>query len=142
MTTWSNLATVPIDGTITFAGVRLHETVGDDGQLAIVQNKYLTRQALDEAKIQVRFDKLRVEELEDFLTEIELIDAERGDIQSLYADGFRDQLNTRIGSLENEIATLVEELILVRKIAERKSNLADRAVLSQNEADEAKSAGL
>ncbi len=138
VTTWSNVATAPIDGTITFSDVLLHERVGPDGKLAVVRNDHLTRQDCDEARVNVNFATLRVQELEDFLEEIKSLDAERGDAKSQYAEEFRTQLSTKIANLENEIATLDKQLQLLRKIASRKEQLATTGTGSENAADEAR----
>ncbi|MEM7224396.1 MAG: cyclic nucleotide-binding domain-containing protein [Pseudomonadota bacterium] len=138
VTTWSNVATAPIDGTITFSDLLVQETVAPDGVVATVQNEHLSRRDYDEAVIRVNFARLRIGELENFLEEIRSLDEERGLAKSQYADSFRAQLDTRVTNLESEIATLEEELGLIRKIASRKGQLADKGTLSENEADEAR----
>jgi len=138
VTTWSNVATAPINGTIEFPGLSLNEPVGPDGNVAIVQNDHLTRREYDEARIDVNFARLRVKEFEDFLKEIKSLDTERGDAKSQYADEFRNQLDTKITNLESEISTANKQLNLLRKIASRKEQLAERGTISENDADEAR----
>jgi biotin carboxyl carrier protein len=103
--------------------------VGPDGKLAVVRNDHLTRQDYDEARVNVNFATLRVQELEEFLEEIKSLDAERGDAKSQYAEEFRTQLGTKIANLE---------LQLLRKIASRKEQLATTGTGSENAADEAR----
>ena len=138
VTTWSNVATAPIDGTIQFAGLSPNAPVGPNGIVATVRNDHLTRRDYDEARIQVDFAKSQVKELEDFLDEMKSLDTERGDAKSQYADEFRNQLDTKITNLESEIATANNQLRLLRKIASRKEQLADRGTISENDADEAR----
>ncbi len=138
VTTWSHVATAPIDGTIHYAGLSLNAPVGPDGVVAIVQNDHLSRRDYDDARILVSFARFRVSELENYLDEIVSLDKERADAKSQYADEFRTQLDTKIKNLESEISTTGTQLGVLRKIASRKEQLASRGTVSENDADEAR----
>lgn len=137
VTTWSNVATAPIDGTVHYEAIALNAPVGPDGIVAHMRNDHISRQDYDEANIRLGLAEERVRELEDFLEEIKLLETERRDAKSLYADMFRTQLDTRIANLEQEIATAEHQYDVVKKIAVRKTGLASRGTISANEADEA-----
>jgi CRP-like cAMP-binding protein/multidrug resistance efflux pump len=137
VTTWSNVATSPIDGTIAFTGLSLNETVGPDGIIARVQNDHVTRRELDEARIHATYTRLRVDELEVFLDEIKTLDEERGGAKAQYADTFRAELDTKIANLQQEIAIKGKPLRLLRKIADRKQRLVRKGASSESAFDEA-----
>ncbi len=137
VTTWSNVATAPIDGTLRYNGIALNQPVGSDGIVATVRNDHLSRQAFDSAQIRLALATDRVQELEDFLNEIESLEDDRRSTKSFYADMFRRQLDTHIANLEREITTAETQLGVLRKIASRKASLVGTGAMSENEADEA-----
>ena len=53
VTTWTNLATAPIDGAIRYAEVTPGGPVGPDGIIAVIRNEHLSRTAIDAAVIRV-----------------------------------------------------------------------------------------
>jgi len=137
VTTWSSVATAPIDGTVRFAGPSLNELVGPDGIVARVQNDHVTRHDLDAAKIHATYTRLRVDELETYLDEIKSLDEERGGSKAQYADTFRAELDTKIVNFEREISISTTALKLLRKIANRKQQLANKGTGSESAVDEA-----
>jgi hypothetical protein len=104
VTSWSNVATSPIDGEVEFTPLSVdHVAVGSDGIIMLVRNERVSRQLLTEAEIRVDLARARVKELGEFLDEIILLDEGRADLKARYADTFRDQLDAEIASLERQI---------------------------------------
>ena len=137
VTTWSQVATTPIDGTVHFAEHSPGGTVGPDELIATVRNEHASRQAVEEARGNVVRAEARIAELELQLEEIKSLDEERQSIKALYAETFRDQLDVRILNLEQRVEIARSLLALVSQIAERKSTLVAKGVGSPNDADEA-----
>jgi hypothetical protein len=104
VTSWSNVATSPIDGEVEFTPLSVdHVAVGSDGIIMLVRNERVSRQLLTEAEIRVDLARARVKELGEFLDEVILLDEGRADLKARYADTFRDQLDAEIASLERQI---------------------------------------
>ncbi len=137
VTTWSHVATTPIEGTIEFVPREANAVIGADGLIARVHNDYASRQAVDEAQGDLARATARVEELELQLEEIKELDDERQDTKALYAKNFREQLDVKIDNLEKRIEIAQNLLDLVGQIAARKVALVAKGVGSPNDADEA-----
>lgn len=137
VTTWSHVATTPIDGTIEFLPQQVNEAVGEDGLIAYVFNEHISQRPLELARIERERAAARVEELETHLEEIKQLDEERFALKALYARTFRDQLDVTIANLEKRIAITESLLALIGQIAERKSQLLATGSGSAADADEA-----
>ena len=138
VTSWSNLATSPIDGEVAFKALSVDRVVGSDGVVLFVRNDRLDRRSLTEAEIRVDLARSRVKELQEFLEEVMLLDAGRADLKARYADTFRAQLDAEIASLEHKIGVTSDRLAVMRKIAARSEELARRGTGSETTADEAR----
>jgi multidrug resistance efflux pump len=139
VTSWSNVATSPIDGEVEFTPLSVDDvTVGSDGIILLVRNDRVSRQLLTEAEIRVDLARARVKELREFLDDVMLLDEERADLKVRYADTFRDQLDAEIVSLERQIRVTSGRLEVMRKIATRSEQLASRGTGSETTADEAR----
>ncbi len=137
VTTWSNTATSPIEGTVDSLPLRVGDPVGDDGVVAHISNKHLSQQNLSEAQVEIDYVRAQIAEWNNFLDEIKYLDIERADLKSRYADVFREQLDTQIEYLGSELEVTSRQLELVRKIAARKEKLAQQGAGSRNTEDEA-----
>lgn len=138
ITSWSNLATAPIDGDVEFRPLAADRRVGPDGVILVVRNDRLNRQVVTEAQIRLDLARARVREQQEFLDEVMTLDTERGDLKAQYADTFRAQLDAEIVSLENKIAVTTGRLAVMEKIAARSEELARRGSGSETTADEAR----
>ena len=137
VTSWTNLATSPIDGEVTFVDLGPDRTVGEDGVIAGVENEQLQRHLIVEAEARLALAHARVAELQNFLDDILILDQERVDLKARYADTFRAELDSLIGSLEREIEVANNRLGLLRRIAARNTKLAKANVVAATDADEA-----
>jgi len=137
VTTWTNLATAPIEGTVQYVGAALDSRIGADGVIAEISNNHQSRAEIDGAKVHVDRAHAYVRELTAHLEELKALDAERAEAKARYANQFRGQLDADIGNMEAEIATAQAQLGILKKIEERSQRLAERGTIAQNDADEA-----
>lgn len=138
VTTWSNLATAPIDGTIRFVSRSLDSAIGADGLIAVVDNEHLSHADYDRARNAVTLKQSELRHLEAYRAELEALDTERGDIKSVYAEQFRNQLDTSIANLSAELDTAKAQLAVLQTIASRTTELARTGTVAQSDADEAR----
>jgi multidrug resistance efflux pump len=138
ITTWSNLATAPIDGKVEFRSRAATAVVDAGGDILLVRNDTLSRETVTAAETRVELARAQVQELQGLLDEIMLLDEERGDLKARYADVFRAQLDAEIASLERRIGVTAGRLELMRKVAARSEELARRGSGSETTADEAR----
>jgi multidrug resistance efflux pump len=138
VTSWSNIATSPIDGDVEFKPLAVDRVVGADGVILFVRNDRLSRQALTEAQIRLDLARYRVKELQSFLEEVMTLDEERGDLKARYANTFRAQLDAEIASLETKIDVAIGRMGVMQKVTARSEELARRGTGSETTADEAR----
>jgi multidrug resistance efflux pump len=138
VTTWSNVATAPIDGKVEFRSRAADRVVDSAGDILLVRNDTLSRETVTAAETRVERARAEVEELQELLDEIILLDEGRGDLKAQYADVFRAQLDAEIASLERQIGVTSGRLELMRKVAARSEELARRGTGSETTADEAR----
>lgn len=136
VTTWSNVATSPIDGEVEFKPLPVDRMVGSDGIVLWVRNDRLSRQTLTQAEIRVERAQTRVAELAELLDEIVKLDEGRGALKAKYADTFRAQLDTEITDLQQKIRVATEQLMIMRQITERSEELQRRGTGSISRVDE------
>jgi multidrug resistance efflux pump len=136
VTTWLNLSASPIEGRVEWRPIAIGQKVEADGVILQVENHHLSRHGLEEHEIRVGLARGRVQELENFLAEIEQLDHERADLKAQYARTFRAQLDAEIASLGRKIAVYTNRLEVMRKIAARKVTLASKGLVSDIVADE------
>lgn len=137
VTSWLNVATSPIDGTLEIIPQSIAGSVGAGGIIEIVRNNHLSRDDLIQAQIQLDFATVRVKEVRTFLDEIVTLDTGRGELKASYADIFRAQLDAKIAGVEREISVTRNGLELLRAIAARHDSLRDKGHTSQAATDEA-----
>jgi hypothetical protein len=138
VTSWSNVATSPIDGELEFNSLPVDRRVGSDGVILLVRNDRLSRQIVTEAEIRADLVHSRVEELQQFFHDIIVLEEERRDLKVQYADIFRAQLDAEIESLDHQIRVISDRLNLMRKVAARNEELARRHAGPETAADEAR----
>jgi len=138
VTTWSNLATAPIDGKVEFRPLAADRVVDSEGDILLVRNDTLSRESVTAAETRVDLARARVKELQELLHEVMALDEERGDLKAQYADIFRAQLDAEIASLERQIGVTSGRLEVMQKVAARSDELARRGTGSETTADEAR----
>lgn len=137
VTSWLNVATSPIDGTLEFIPQSIAGSVGAGGIIEIVRNNHLSRDGLIQAQIQLDYASARVKEVRAYLEDIVTLDTGRAELKSRYADIFRTQLDATIAGIEREIVVTREGLELMRAISGRYDNLLAKGHASQVKTDEA-----
>lgn len=137
ITTWSRIATAPIDGSVEFAPREAGGAVGPGGVIAWVRNRHASRQELERAQADVARNAAELEELQQALDEIKTLEDDRQDVKADYAQLFRDQLDVQIENLLRRVEIADSLLAVVQQIADRKTELQKKGVGSPNEADEA-----
>lgn len=138
VTSWSHVATTPIDGTIEFIPRPASGVVGPDGVIASVHDDHASRKAVEQAEADLERNAARIAELETQIEEINELDADRQQVKAVYAKTFRDQLDVKITTLAERVEIAKSLLEVVTQIAERKNALMEKGVGSPNDADEAK----
>lgn len=136
ITGWSNLATAPLSGSVTFAPVAIGSRIGEDGLIATIRNEHVSREAIDAAALRVALTKAQREHAEAFLHEIESLEDDRRTTKADYAELFRDQLDTRIRFLSGRIDLYERRLAAMEQIADRSLRLAASGAGSNTAADE------
>lgn len=138
LTSWTSIATAPIDGVVETTPLSAGDAVGADGIILTIRNDRTTRKSVREAEIRAELARTRVAELEAFIDEVKLLDSGRSDLKSRYADTFRAQLDAEIAGLERREGVTSGRLETMRKVATRSEELAGRGVGAQTVADEAR----
>lgn len=138
VTSWTNVATSPIDGIVDATPLSVGELIGMDGVILTVRNERATEERVHEARIRAELARARVAELEEFIEEVRLLDEGRSDLKARYADTFRAQLDADITGLERQRGAVRERLETMQKVAARSEGLANRGVGAETTADEAR----
>ncbi len=136
VTAWLDRSTSPIDGRVEELPLGVGQAVGAEGIVARIVNPHLSYHEVEEHQSQVALALARMEELEVFLDEIQLLDEQRASSKGDFAETFRAQLDVEILSLERKIKLYGERLQLMRAIAGRKQTLARQGNAAQSSADE------
>lgn len=136
VTSWSNVATAPIEGELEFQQ-GIDEVVGEDGVIANIRNDHLSREALSRARIRLDHARARVRVQEEYLRDIKELDRERARFKSQYADIFRAEVDVEIVRLQREMEVTSGRLDVMRKIATRKERLEVYGAESDAAVDEA-----
>jgi len=137
VTSWLNVATAPIYGTLEFDPQSADGVVGPSGVIVRVRNNLLSRKDLTAAQIKVDHASARVNEYRAFLEGIIEMDQERAELKSRYADTFRAELDAQIFGMTREIDVTNKRLAIVNKIADRQEKLYPQGGTSQAAAEEA-----
>lgn len=138
VTSWTNVATSPIDGVVDTTPLSVAEVIGADGVILTIRNELTTKEPVNQAQIRAELARTRVAELEEFIEEVRLLDEGRGDLKARYADTFRAQLDAEIAGLERQTGVVSNRLETMRKVAARSEDLVGRGVGAESAADEAR----
>lgn len=137
ITTWINVATSPIHGSIQGALPTPGERVGEDGRLATVRNLQADPSELERAQAQGARSEAHVTELQSHLDTLRAIEREWHTRTWKYATTFKQNLDTEIDGARRELAWIDERLTLKRGLAERARRLAQRGNSAQSTVDQA-----
>ena len=136
ITTWSNLATTAISGTITFEPIEISGEIASNGLLATISNNHISKERVDAAALKVALTQARHEHAQDLLEEIESLEDDRRATKADYAVVFRRQLDLIIENIEAELEVNAERLAVIQSITDRKKQLASRGSGSVGAAEE------
>lgn len=136
VTSWSNVTTAPISGTIEFKALRLNEPVGDEGVIATIHNEHMSTEAVDNAALKVELVGARVIETRQLLDQIKQFEEERRETKAQYASLFRAQLDTDIAHSQSNIALNEDRLNTIRSISQHTAQLAAKGAGTVRTADE------
>lgn len=134
VTTWLNVVSAPIAGTIEGFDVRPGQTVGASGEVAKIVNYSVDRSSVIRAEAAVRQAAARLSELIAYQTKITTLSSEWQERKTVYADGFRRDLELKIQELERRVALLQERVDFADATAQRKHAL--RRTGNASQADE------
>lgn len=142
VTTWLNVVTAPITGTIEEYGVRVGERIAPPGIVARIENHAADRGTLIRTESAVRDAEAQVAELAGYDGRLSALVIEWTDRRSRYGDGFKRDLDLKIEDLEARLALLQDRLALAELSASRRRTLRAAGSGSQAEADIAQSSRL
>jgi multidrug resistance efflux pump len=137
VTTWINVATSPIRGTVEGPLPGRGQRVGVDGRIATVRNQQADPSEMDRAAAEVVRAEAGVTELRAYLARLQAFEAVWRGRTAGYADTFKQNLETEIEGARQELHYITERLALERGVADRQLELARQGNTSQSEADAA-----
>lgn len=135
VTSWSNVATAPIEGELEFQQ-GIDEVVAEDGVIANIRNDHLSREALSRAQIRLDHTRARVGVHEEYLRDIKELDRDRAGLKAQYADIFRAEVDVEIVRLQRQMEVTSGRLDVMRKISTRKKRLETYGAESDAAVDE------
>lgn len=134
VTTWLNVATAPIDGTVEGFDARPGQRVSGSGEVGRIVNHSADRSGVIRAEGAAARAQARLAELAAYDHRVETLTTEWQDRRARYADGFRTDLDLKVEELEHRVALLQERVALAEVTARRKHTL--RLAGNSSQADE------
>lgn len=135
VTTWINVATSPIYGTVDAELPALGSRVGADGRIIGVRNERIDSARLDQAEAEVIRSETALVHLRDRVAELRRLERERLDRRQHNAATLLRSLAIEVDGARAELAFIEQRLALVRSQAERKEELARRGTTAMAERD-------
>jgi len=140
VTTWLNVATAPIDGTVEGFDVKPGQRITGSGEIGRIVNHSADRSGVIRAEGAAKRAEARLAELVAYDNRVSALTNEWQDRRSRYADGFRTDLDLRVQELEHHVALLQERVAIAEVTARRKHTLRLAGNSSQADEDAAMSA--
>lgn len=137
LTTWINVATSPIKGTLEGKLPKPGQRVGASGQVVMVRNHQADNSAMKTLAAEAVRAEERVVDLDSHLARLRRLDAGWRKRTRDYAAAFKRNLDIEIDGAKRELAFVIEQLALVSAVAKRKEVLTGKGFTSQSDADEA-----
>ena len=134
VTTWLNVATAPIDGTVEGFDVKPGQRITGSGDVGRIVNHSVDRSGVIRAEGAAKRAEARLAELVAYDNRVSALTREWQDRRSRYADGFRTDLDLRVQELEHHVALLQERVAIAEVTARRKHTL--RLAGNSSQADE------
>lgn len=135
VTSWLNVATAPIAGTVENFAAAVGERVGESGVVATIVNHNADRSGVIRAENQVRQAETRFMHVTQYSERVERLAREWTGRRVRYADGFRRDLDLDIQDLDQRVALLGERETLAEASAKRKRALRSSGATSQADED-------
>jgi multidrug resistance efflux pump len=135
VTSWINPAASPIAGYIGSHPLLPGDRVGPDGNIAIVEDPLADRAALARAEADLERAERRHQSLEQLVALRRGAVDERNKVALAYAEAFKRDLDTRIGTTSESLSLIQQRLALERAQADRVAKLAATGSGSQSAAD-------
>ncbi len=138
VTTWSRAAVAPIDGRIVTKLPAVGGVIGEDGQVATIRNDLLLQErvAVEETRDRAILAQVRIDEAQDYLSNLDGIERARVAEKDRYVEAFHAQLETEIANLRDEIAVNSEQIDVLQRIVDRRQSLVERGTGSAASLDE------
>lgn len=131
LTTWTNVATAPITGTVEGFDARAGQSVGRQREVMRILNHSADHAAVIRAEAAKRRADARLEQARSYRDRVARLEAEWTKRRALYADGFRRKLDLEIRDLEERLTLQKERVALAATSAQRRRSLRASGTGSQ-----------
>ena len=139
VTSWLNVATASIAGTIEGFDTRVGQQVGGTGEVATVVNHSVDRSGVIGAEGRQQRAEARLVQVDQYRDRVARLAKEWSERRARYADGFRRDLDLEIQDLEERLGLLKERVELADASARRRRSLRASGTASQADEDVATS---
>ncbi|MEJ8571725.1 cyclic nucleotide-binding domain-containing protein [Microbaculum marinum] len=139
LTTWMNVATAPIDGTIEHMALKPGDTVDASGKVADLTNHLIEPDEVIRARAQFSEAQANLQELDTHETRLLTLLEDWNQRTERYADAFRENLDLQIDSLTRRIELLEQRVEYARSSADRMRTLRSTGATTTREAEAAES---
>ncbi len=136
ITTWTHLATAPIQGRAPVALPLTGSRVGADGTVMEIVNDLLDPTPLLVSEAALANARLRVAAAREFLDQMRALDDQRRELMKRHAADYRAELDAEIAVREARIALLATKAENAAAIAARTGNISERGYRSRDVHDE------
>lgn len=139
VTTWSRQAVAPIAGRLVGDLPPVGAIVGADGVVASIENALLLAEEriVENYRDAMIHAEGAIEEADEYIAELEAMDAHRVKVRARQAAMFHNQIETRITTITREIAVTQERIAVLERVMERQQTLLGRGAGAQASLDEA-----
>jgi hypothetical protein len=137
LTTWANVATAPISGTVEVLDARPGYRPGQAKAVARIVNAAIDRSGVIRAETAVEQAAARLAELTTYDARIAALAGEWQERRKQYADGFRRDLELKVQELDRRVSLLQERTAIAEIASRRKGTLRLSGNASQADEDAA-----
>jgi CRP-like cAMP-binding protein len=137
LTTWANVATAPISGTVETLDARPGYRAEQAKAVARIVNAAIDRSGVIRAEAAMEQAEARLAELTAYDARISALSGEWQGRRKQYADGFRRDLELKVQELDRRVALLQERTAIAEAASRRKGTLRLSGNASQADEDAA-----
>lgn len=138
VTTWTHIATAPIQGRAPAALPVTGSTVGADGAIMEIVNDRLDPAPVLMAEAALANARLRVTAAQEFLDQVRALDDQRRELMKRHSADYRAELDAEISVREARMALLATKAENAAAITARTGNVTDRGYRSRDFHDESR----